>query len=820
MISIDLSGKWTLKKISDNSLYECSIPGDNISALLEAQAVEDPYFADNELALQWIGREDWSFSTSFNADKSITESPDIFLELENVDTVFELYVNGRRAGDGANAFRRYRFSLKNLITDGLNNIDVIIRSPEKAAADAAGQLPYPVPHAEFPVQSPGRNLIRKTQCHSGWDWGPCLMVSGIYSSPLLKAGPLERIEACYYDIKPAGSSLDAWSIDIKTDIFSAAAGTTKLAVNCAGKTASTDIELSKGLQTAFISLDVDDIEPWWPAGHGKQPLYEISVATENDKITDSIGFRTAEVITEENELGIGMTFRINGRDIFCKGANWIPSDALPSRQTDARYEQLLQSAADANMNMLRVWGGGQYEKESFYRICDEKGIMIWHDFMFACSMYPSEKGFLDNVEKEIEYQVKRLKKHPSIVLWCGNNENIGALSWFEESRKNRDRYIIDYDRLNEGVIGKTVKKIDPLRKWWSSSPSAGEGDYSDCWHDDTKGDMHYWSVWHEGKPFEAYYEVVPRFCSEFGFQSFPSIETAKSFCPEEQLNLTSPVMEHHQRNDRGNSIIIKTITDYFRFPSGLEETIYLSRVQQAMAIGTAVEYWRSKRPVCMGALYWQLNDTWPVASWSSLDYDGGWKPLHYSAKRFFSPQLLTIHENDEGVAEIRLCNDGLEEMKGELTVRIYDFDGKSETVFKEMVSAAADSVSLLASAAAPKDKKARTSHFIHAVLNCSGASIEPIENFLLLDKPKRCGIKKTRINTELISENGKTVLKLSAEKPAFFTVLELPGFSGSFSDNNFLLLPGMDRKIELNGGNSLDANELQQKLQIHSLRNF
>ena len=823
MITINLSGDWVLKRISTGMEYPCRIPGDNISALFKAGAIENPYFADNELGLQWIGREDWSLSTVFNADAEMLNCPEVFIELEYTDTVFELFINDKSAGSGANSFLRYRFPISQLLVEGQNRIEILISSPEKAAADTAEGLSYPVPHAQFPVQSQGRNLIRKTQCHAGWDWGPSLMVSGIYSSPGIKAMQMERIESCRYTLTPLDDRLSKWRVDVILEIYSAKKGLTGINASCAGASKRTETALNPGLQTFGLSIETDAVETWWPAGHGKQPLYDLNIKTENDEVNIKVGFRTAEVITTEDETGIGMTFRINGRDIFCKGANWIPVDALPSAHTEEKYEKLIESAVSANMNMLRVWGGGQYEKEEFYSICDKKGIMIWQDFMFSCSMYPSGKDFLKNVGNEVEYQVKRLMNHPSVVLWCGNNENVGALTWFEESRKNRDRYIIDYDRLNEGVIGKTVKVLDPARRWWSSSPSAGEGDYSDCWHDDTKGDMHYWSVWHEGKPFEAYYEVIPRFCSEFGFQSFPSMELIHDFCPEDQVNITSPVMEHHQRNDRGNSIIIKTITDYFRFPEGFEELVYLSRVQQAMAITTAVEYWRTKKPVCMGALYWQLNDTWPVASWSSIDYNGGWKPLHYSAKRFFAPELLTIHENSNSAVEIRLCSDRQAPMKGELKVSLYNFDGTHETVFKERISAEADSVSILTSIPLPGTDRLRQSYFYFAELSPegqNGSDTDSLQNIYFMDKPKKCSIKPVKINADIKKAGEAAEIELTADAPAFFTVIELPGINGKLSDNNFTLLPGRKKCIRLSGADNLTAAELLKKLKVHSLRNF
>lgn len=816
---LDLSGIWTLKQIKTGESIPCPIPGDNISALLAAEKIKDPYYADNELELQWIGREDWSFSTSFDADEDLANCPGTVLELPSVDTVFELRLNGELIGNGNNAFTKHKFNLTGLLKTGTNEIEIIIRSPENAAMELKKSLSYPISHMSYPVQSEGRNLIRKTQCHSGWDWGPCLMVSGMYEAPVIKASPLERIESLRCDLKPADNGLKRWEANISLELFSAIAGETTVNAECATVRLSRTYRLESGLQTVNLQLIIDNPDLWWPAGFGEQPLYCLNITTGNDSIEKLIGFRTAEVITDSDKHGIGMVVRINCKDIFCKGANWIPADALPSRHTKKRYEDLIKSAADANMNMLRVWGGGKYESDYFYELCDRLGIMVWQDFMFACSIYPADDDFLNNVKNEVEYQVKRLQHHPSLVLWCGNNENVGTLNWFPETRENRDRYIIDYDRLNEGVVGKAVKTLDPGRKWWSSSPSAGEGDYSDCWHDDSKGDMHYWSVWHEGKPFKSYYEVTPRFCSEFGFQSFSSMETIKTFADEDQFNITSPVMEHHQRNDRGNSIIISTISRYFRFPQSFEETIYLSRIQQAMAIKTAVEYWRTKRPVCMGSLYWQLNDTWPVASWSSLDYNGSWKPLHYSAKRFYAPHLLTIHKTQDSRIEVKLCNDSFEPISGELTVEEWGYNGSRREVLSKKITAAAEAVSLLESFPVPAEKSFTNSRFYHTAFTPDNNGLQILENSLMLESPKRCRIKKTNIDIDIKQKDSETILTLTADIPAFNTVLELPGWKGRFSENNFTILPNYPKEILLSG-EDIDKNDLKKQLEVHSLRNF
>ena len=375
---------------------------------------------------------------------------------------------------------------------------------------------------------------------------------------------------------------------------------------------------------------------WWPAGSGKQHLYDLAVVTRTETIRRRVGLRHVELITTPDAVGARFAFRVNGCEIFCRGANWIPADALPSAATPELTAKLLRAAVAANMNMVRVWGGGFYEQDFFYDLCDELGIMVWQDFMFACCLYPTTPQFLNEVRAEVDYQVRRLAHHASVVLWCGDNELLGALTWFKESRDNRDRYLVNYDRLNR-AIEETMKAADATAIWWPSSPSPGLMSFGDAWHDDRSGDMHFWSVWHEGRSFEHYRDVKPRFCSEFGFQSFPSMATIKTFAEPGDMNIASPVMESHQKNAGGNARIAETMFRYFRFPTRFADFVYVSQIQQGLAMRTAVEYWRTLKPHCMGTLYWQLNDTWPVASWSGLDHGGGWKALHYMARRFFEP---------------------------------------------------------------------------------------------------------------------------------------------------------------------------------------
>jgi len=885
MKEIQLNGSWVLsvadgpKQLETPNLpgeIPISVPGDIASALLAAGLIENPYYGRNELDSLWIGKTDWKLSTSFKLSSGELDESGYgaFLVFEVIDTVAEIRLNGKELCRSRNMFRRISLDSAGYLKAGENLLEVIIRSPEAYTAAAAEKLPYPIPQGnQLPWQWTHRNLLRKPGCHGGWDWGITLMTGGIYEIPVLSLGEEGRIEyittrTVLEEAFPGRSREDSrspeipenadWALTVGCEYENIRASEVTLKYEIYGSTSLETFKLQPGTNRLSHTIRVKSPRLWWPAGQGEQKLYELRVTpaavpgisgSPGKTIIKKIGFRTVEVISEDDNVGRSMFFRINGRDIFAKGANWIPVDAMPSRHTPEVYRRLLEDAAEANMNMIRLWGGGQYEREIFYEICDELGLMLWHDMMFSCSLYPSDKEFLNEVEGEIRHQLKRLSTHASIVLWCGNNEDLGALTWFPESRENRDRYVVDYDRLNEGVIGRLVEELDPGRPWWPSSPSAGPGDYSDCWHDDTKGDMHYWSVWHEGKPFEAYYDVIPRFCSEFGFQSFPSPETVAGYAPENQRNISSPVMRHHQKHNAGNTIILSTMARYFRMPSSFEETLYLSQVQQAMAIRTAVDYWRAQRPVSMGALYWQLNDLWPVASWSSIEYSGKWKLLHYEARRFFAPLRLSLYRKD-GKLHVFALNDHPVEVCGRVIIRLLGFDGSEiqRRVLDDLCCPAGSAVSVLGIPLSELEgegvrrfpggavshmeeapdvvEEGLTDRFITAEweidgeeggsgeqgaspagigLSGEGLSVTPqIFSSLFLTAARDCELADPLIS---VSPGGdaETIL-LETDAPAFHVQAECP-LSGRFDDAGFTLLPGEVKQLRFLPADGSDISE-------------
>ena len=824
MHTLDSNGVWNLypldtEKIAPHCKYflnhdhiPCTLPGDIHSALLAASIIPDPYLGTQELDIQWVGQNDWVLQRTFSISEADLRDTHAILTLTMADTIIDILVNDAHIGSCDNQFRRWRFDIGSALQVGQNSIKLIFTSAENHAIKEAAKLAYPIPYSVYPVSAKHRNLVRKTQCHSGWDWGPCILSFGIYEPIQLTFADEGIIESVTCDTKPLSD--DSWDLVVQVIFNAQKAQILPCSATCSGVTQQGSIETQVGLNKITFHLVCNKVQRWWPNGEGKAVLYPLNLTIGSQEVSKRIGFRTLVVKTEEDaEGGKGMVFSVNGRDIFAKGANWIPMDAFMGRLKRDRYEQLLQYAMDANMNMLRIWGGGLYEKEDFYELCDEKGILLWQDCMFSCSMYPSDPSFLASVEAELRYQVNRLHDHPSLALWCGNNEDLGAISWYEESRKNPYRYVIDYDRLNEGVVGKVIKELDPNRTWWPSSPSAGPSDFSDNWHNDKRGDMHFWSVWHEGKSFEEYYSIKPRFVSEFGYQSFPSLSTVATYAQPSMWNLTSVEMEHHQKNPRGNSIIIENFSRYYRFPTNFEQMLYLSQVQQATAMKMAIEYWRTTMPHCMGTLYWQLNDNWPVASWSSIDYTLKWKLLHYAAKRFYAPALPIAYQKEDGKVEVYIVNDGpkgIEDAK--LSVKFCTFDGQKLGKQEYRLTIDAKSSTHMCTIDLKKKPKIdRQKTFIYLKLKSDDLYIE---NCLLLDKPKACQLCDPGIETHIEKASGGFLVTVSCTHPAFEVALDAQDLKGVFSDNLFNIRPTAQKVVFFKTHESITALQFKEKLKV------
>ena len=782
--TIDLSGPWQLSSVEGEYRAPTPLPGDVHTALKLAGIIPDPYVGRNEEQVQWVAEREWVIERRF-----VIDDPDggWYLDITYLDTVAVVFVNDVPVLTADNCFRRYRPDVAAALQAGENTIRIHFHSSIAAGAERQARQPFYIPYSTGNCPIPNGNMLRKPQCHFGWDWNIALAPLGLYGEVSLKRLEAARIEHLVTSQRHADGRVE---LHVALTLYARDPGVVAVHFDLDGDRVRLDCGIEAGETVVHHVFEIDEPRLWWPAGSGDQHLYTLTVDIPGEQTKRQIGLRTVELVTTPDEAGARFAFRINGREIFCRGANWIPADALFSLTSPEKTEDLLRSAVDANMNMIRVWGGGFYEHDWFYDLCDRLGLMVWQDFQFACNLYPSTPDFLDDVAAEVDYQVRRLISHPSIVLWCGDNELVGALNWFKESIGNRDRYLVSYDRLNR-TIEQALRKAAPEAIWWPSSPASGHLDYGDAWHADGSGDMHYWSVWHENKSFDDYRSVRPRFCSEFGFQSYTSLPVIQTYAEPKDMNIASPVMEHHQKNAGGNERIAATMFRYFRFPKDFANFVYLSQVQQALAIRTAVDYWRSLRPHCMGTLYWQLNDTWPVASWSSLDYGGGWKVLHHAARRFFQPVAVAAIPSEDGSdIRISLVNDTMEDVTVTINLSTVSLDGR-RTSLKSVDAVcspdAAVTALTLSAADLPPDAILFWSFTASNGMGGEGHYVHGTYKALDLEPP---GLEIS------VSPSGDSalVILVQASGLALFVMLE-SDTPGRYSDNAFDLAAGESRRI-------------------------
>ncbi|MBP5532243.1 MAG: glycoside hydrolase family 2 protein [Lentisphaeria bacterium] len=811
---IDLAGVWELDcGRADFKSVPARLPGDNCSALIDAGLLPDPYVGFNEREFQWVREYEWTWRREFEVGGDFLAQKRVWLEIESLDTVGFVRINGRKVLESENMFLRIRRDVKRFLHPGVNAIEIVVSPVEKYAARIAKKLPLPVGQpVNFFRHMANQNLVRKIQCQGGWDWGPCIPVSGVYGGIRLAGSGGARIEHVFTVQK---HSPGRCRLTVVAEIDSDRDLETVVRFVFDGVEKRVDLKLRRGTGTARADFEIAEPKLWYPAGYGAQPLCDLAVEVDSSRVRKKIGLRDLEVVSRPDEHGICLYFKVNGIPVFAKGADWIPLDALPQRHTRPRYERLLDDALGANMNTLRVWGGGRYESDDFYELCDEKGILIWQDCMFACAHYPSTPEFLALVEKELDHQVKRLRDHACIALWCGDNECGGFL---RRAGKEDLPLILNYDRFNRAV-GRAVKAADPTRIFWPTSPCNSESDFGG-WDDDSRGDMHYWKVWHNGAPFEAYCSVTPRFCSEFGFQAFPSLDAVDYYTQGRQRNVSSPLMEFHQRNASGNSKIVEMFTRYFRFPASFEDFIYLSQVQQAAAIKLGAEFWRTLKPLCMGTIYWQLNDNWPVASWSSVDFLGRWKQLHYHAKRFYAPVLAAAIRRSSDAVEVRMVNDFTSPVRGEIALELRGVAGGVKAVRTFPAELDGNSAALIARLPVAELTPTPAEDFIYLEFRgeCAGKPAE-CRNECFLAKYKEYQLPEPEIRSRLRRDGAGVVhLELAARRPAFFVFAEFRGMRAVLSDDSFTLLPERPRDLTVAVDRSVPLEELERALSVRHLR--
>ena len=634
MKQLTLNGAWRLS-IPGSSFPDtaANVPGSVYHDLLTAGLIPDPFWRDNENEALKIMEYDFIYSRDFQVSADFLEHDRIWLRCHGLDTLAFVEVNGQKAGRADNMHRTWEFDVKALLHEGENRIRITLASPTKFIREAYAQ--HPLEGSTDAMR--GFPYLRKAHCMFGWDWGPRLPDAGIWRDIELIAADTARLaDVQVFQHHEKGRV----TLNIVSRAEQLSAGETAVAVSVTAPDGQ--VFTAEGTDCTAV---LENPELWWPAGYGEQPLYTVEVTLQKDgKILDTwkrrIGLRTLTIHREKDEWGESFCHCVNGLDVFAMGADYIPEDNLLPRVNRERTRRLLEDARAAHMNTVRVWGGGYYPEDFFYDLCDEMGLLVWQDFMFACAAYDFTEDFEQNVCAEFRDNIRRLRHHASLALWCGNNE---IESFVPYGRwVDNQKLIADYIKLYEYVLPKLVKQEDPQTFYWPSSPSSG-GSF-DAPSDENRGDNHYWAVWHGLKPFTDYRNHLFRYASEFGFQSFPCMATIESFTEPEDRNVFSYVMEKHQRNASANGKIAEYLSQTYLYPSSFDLFVYASQLLQAQAMQYGVEHWRRHRGRCMGTLIWQLNDCWPVTSWASIDYYGRWKALHYYEKRFFAPVLVSCEE--------------------------------------------------------------------------------------------------------------------------------------------------------------------------------
>lgn len=818
---IDLGGKWQFCQQGSDKWLAATVPGCNFTDLLASGEIDDPFYRDNESSLQWIENHDWHYRKRFTLTAEQLSHGQWQLVAEGLDTFCDLSLNGHLLAQGQNMFVGQRIDCAEHLQVGENILEVYFHSPIKRVEPLHLQAGFTYPAENDKSTNKLSVYCRKAPCHFGWDWGPRFVTSGIWRPIYLELLETARIDDVHYELQQLDAQQAQFSFAVS--LSGAKHIAAELVVECAQ---APELNHSLPLSELNTRLKLSLAKPklWWPNGLGEAFLYDFSFtlkiagkAVSNKQL--AIGLRTLEVVNQADEMGESFLFKVNGQPVFMKGANYIPADSFVHRVTAQKHQEFFAASRDANMNMLRVWGGGIYQDDEFYRLADENGILIWQDFMFACTLYPAHQAFLDNVAAEAKYNIRRLRNHACIAMWCGNNEVDMAINKWEWPQKfgyNDELYTQlkqDYITLFDKLLPDMVSQYDASRFYLRSSPIGfWEND------EDNKGNHHYWGVWHGEEPFSEYQRRIPRFMSEFGFQSFPMPESMARFTEPQDQQLDSAVLQVHQKHPRGNSLIKSYMQDSFHAPKDFASLLYLSQVQQAEGLKLAFDAHRAAKPFCMGTLYWQLNDTWPAASWSGIDYYGRWKALHYQAKRSFAPQSLIVQELKEQI-KVYWSNDTLAEFKGaKVVLSLLDFTGKALSQQSLNVDIAANSADLLFTAAVDELLNGQDKSQLVLLLEGYDAKGNVLcTNHHLFVPDNLLALQPVKINVAILRQQDCLELSLSADYFVRQLYLNLPDEVGNFSDNFFDLLPAQTKVVTIKLHDTSRYHEIEPLDALHLL---
>lgn len=831
-VKTELNSGWRFRQWRLNNWYLATVPGVVHTDLIANKIIEDPFFRLNERSVQWVDKEDWMYETFFDLNDEMFDKKNIRLHFMGLDTYVSVYLNGEKILEGDNMFREWKVDIKDKVKQKDNKLEVLFRSPIKEDIPKWDALPYQYPTGPDQSQQGGifnktvSSFARKAGYHYGWDWGPRLVTSGIWRPVYLEAWNEAKLEDVFIQQKEVNKQKA--SITVHVDILSdkdISGAQIIVKDKKSGKTYATcTADLKKGTNVATTDFVINNPQLWWTNGLGEPHLYEFQTdIVLGSQVIDSnisrTGIRSVKVINKPDQYGTTFYFELNGVPVFMKGANYIPSDNFLPRVTKQKYEKTILDAVNTNMNMLRVWGGGTYENDIFYDLCDQHGILVWQDFMFACGMYPSEGDYLESVRYEAIDNIKRLRNHPSIALWCGNNESYDG--WFgwgrkEDYTKQNPEYARvmwkQYADLFHKLLPDMVEQYAPGAFYWPSSPYGlpGQG----C--DDKNGDRHYWEVWHGRKPITQYNNERSRFFSEYGFQSFPEFESVKIYAPESgDWAITSEVMMEHQRaGSYANNLIEEYLLNEYRKPKDFESFLYMNQVLQGDAVKIAMEAHRRDMPYCMGTLFWQHNDCWPVASWSSRDYYGRWKAQHYFAREAYRDILISPIEKDNRLS-VYVVSDRLTATKGELTLTALTLDGTViDEVQKTVTIAANTSKNVLSMNVGQLIKdRSKSEVVIHARLVDKTGKIYTNNYFLL--QQKEINYPRTMISKQIKSVDGGYEVLLTSDKFARAVFMSLNGIDNFFENNYFDILPGETVAVKVKS--TLSVSDFEKQLKIISL---
>lgn len=826
MNRIKLDGVWSMNPVdAPQDKTEVMIPGSVLSGLLAAHKEEDPFYRMNEYDVNELFWKDYEFFREFEVDSRLLSEEKLELVCEGLDTLTEIYINSAEIAETDNMHRTYRFDCKPFLREGVNNIRIRFCSVHKYRTeyqDAPGKEISYVPCGCME----GNQYLRKAHCMFGWDWGAGIPDAGIWRTIYLES---------YSDTKLLGAKITQKHENGKVTLliepeaeFLSDQEQTAAAVLTApdGRTYTEETAVGQQHPGASFTIKVEEPQIWWPNGLGEQPLYHLTVSLAGQCREYTIGLRTLTVSQEKDEWGSEFCFIVNGIKFFAMGADYIPEDTVYSHITPERIRMLLDTCRRSNFNTVRVWGGGYYPADEFYEICDEYGLVVWQDFMFACNVYDVSVHFAENIAAEARDNAKRIRHHACLGIWCGNNELESGWDHWQDIMYHSDLLRQDYTRQFEEIIPNALREVDQETFYWPSSPSSGGGfDEPD---DENRGDTHYWAVWHGLLPFSDYRKHYFRFCSEFGFQSFPSIKTVETFTEEGDRNIFSEVMESHQKNKEANGKMLFYLSENFLYPKDFDSLLYVTQILQGMAIKAGVEHWRRHRGRCMGALYWQLNDSWPVASWAGIDYYGRWKALQYMAKDFFAPCAPSMLRKDTEIS-VYVQNESREAVECSVRIRLRTLDFEvlredgAEAVIKPFE---ARELFFVEYEELVRDRQQEV--FVELVYTDSaGNSRTDVETFVPY---KYMHLKKPAIRVRVEERKDAYQIVLSADTFAPFTELDLYSNDAVFDENYIHLTHGGERTITLQKSDIAQyrtvrehcaiasAEDLKQELMVRSLR--